>query len=30
VANPVSNSIYRQIGYRPVEDHVDIRFDPRA
>ena len=27
VANPVSNSIYRQIGYRPVEDYVDIRFD---
>jgi predicted GNAT family acetyltransferase len=27
VANPVSNSIYRQIGYRPVEDHVDIRFE---
>ena len=25
-ANPVSNSIYRQAGYRPVGDHVEIRF----
>jgi predicted GNAT family acetyltransferase len=26
VANPVSNSIYRQIGYRPVDEHTDIHF----
>lgn len=25
-ANPVSNSIYRQIGYVPREQHADIRF----
>jgi len=26
-ANPVSNSIYRQAGYAPVGDHVEIRFE---
>lgn len=26
LANPVSNSIYRKIGYRPVRDVVDIEF----
>ena len=25
VANPTSNSIYRQIGYRPVEEHLQMR-----
>lgn len=25
-ANPVSNSIYRQIGYVPTGEHVDIAF----
>ena len=27
VANPTSNSIYRQIGYRPVEEHLQIRLE---
>jgi predicted GNAT family acetyltransferase len=26
-ANPVSNSIYRQVGYRPIEEHAVLRFD---
>ena len=26
-ANPVSNSIYRQAGYAPVGEHVEIRFE---
>jgi ribosomal protein S18 acetylase RimI-like enzyme len=26
VANPVSNSLYQRLGYRPVEDRVVIRF----
>jgi len=25
-ANPVSNSIYRQVGYRPIEEHAVLRF----
>ncbi|MBV9099645.1 MAG: GNAT family N-acetyltransferase [Candidatus Dormibacteraeota bacterium] len=28
VANPVSNAIYRQIGYRPVEEHAEYSFEP--
>jgi predicted GNAT family acetyltransferase len=27
LANPVSNSIYRRLGYRPVEDRVVFRFE---
>jgi ribosomal protein S18 acetylase RimI-like enzyme len=27
--NPTSNSIYQQIGYRPVADVIDIHFDER-
>jgi predicted GNAT family acetyltransferase len=27
LANPTSNAIYQQIGYRPVSDHSIIRFD---
>jgi predicted GNAT family acetyltransferase len=26
LANPVSNSIYQQIGYIPVADALDVRF----
>jgi len=26
LANPVSNSIYKHIGYRPVEDRVVLAF----
>lgn len=29
LANPTSNSIYRKIGYEPVEDRVILDFDPR-
>jgi GNAT superfamily N-acetyltransferase len=29
LANPVSNSIYQRIGYRPVEDRVVLTFTPR-
>ncbi|MEU8133275.1 GNAT family N-acetyltransferase [Streptodolium elevatio] len=29
LANPTSNSIYRKIGYEPVEDRVILAFDPR-
>ncbi|MGW0659232.1 GNAT family N-acetyltransferase [Streptodolium elevatio] len=29
LANPTSNSIYRKIGYEPVEDRVILTFDPR-
>jgi predicted GNAT family acetyltransferase len=28
LANPVSNSIYPKIGYRPVHDAVNVAFDP--
>lgn len=28
VANPTSNSIYQKVGYRPVCDMLDVRFDP--
>jgi RimJ/RimL family protein N-acetyltransferase len=28
LANPVSNSIYQRIGYRPLEDRVVLEFDP--
>ncbi|MGP3968912.1 GNAT family N-acetyltransferase [Streptomyces sp. 6N223] len=27
VANPTSNAIYQRIGYRPVHDRVELRFD---
>jgi hypothetical protein len=27
LANPTSNSIYQKIGYRPVADSSQIRFD---
>jgi predicted GNAT family acetyltransferase len=30
LANPTSNSIYRRIGYLPVCDSADYRFDPPA
>ncbi|HYL70795.1 MAG TPA: GNAT family N-acetyltransferase [Candidatus Dormibacteraeota bacterium] len=30
IANPVSNEIYRQIGYRPVEEHADFAFGDGA
>jgi predicted GNAT family acetyltransferase len=26
LANPTTNAIYQQIGYRPVEDRVILRF----
>ncbi|MFD0529710.1 GNAT family N-acetyltransferase [Kitasatospora arboriphila] len=26
LANPVSNSIYQKLGYRPVADHVTFDF----
>ena len=29
LANPVSNSIYQRIGYRPVEDRVSLEFSAR-
>lgn len=29
LANPVSNSIYQRIGYRPVEDRVMVLCTPR-
>jgi predicted GNAT family acetyltransferase len=29
-ANPVSNSIYRQVGYQPRSEHVEIDFAKRA
>ncbi|WTW95827.1 GNAT family N-acetyltransferase [Streptomycetaceae bacterium NBC_01309] len=29
LANPTSNSIYRKIGYEPVEDRVILTFEPR-
>jgi len=29
-ANPTSNSIYKQVGYRPVEEHLHINFDSRS
>lgn len=29
LANPTSNSIYQQIGYRPVEDRVVLAFSVR-
>jgi len=28
VANPISNSIYAKIGYRPIRDDVEIDFEP--
>jgi predicted GNAT family acetyltransferase len=28
LANPVSNSIYQRIGYRPVEDRVMLSLTP--
>lgn len=28
VANPVSNNIYRQIGYRPIQEHAEYSFRP--
>jgi predicted GNAT family acetyltransferase len=28
LANPVSNSIYRKIGYKPVCDSLEIKFEP--
>ncbi|MFG2888826.1 GNAT family N-acetyltransferase [Streptomyces sp. NPDC048248] len=28
LANATSNALYRRIGYRPVEDHVDLEFLP--
>jgi uncharacterized protein len=28
LANPISNGIYRKIGYLPICDSLDIRFDP--
>jgi len=28
LANPVSNSIYQRIGYRPVEDRAVLLFSP--
>lgn len=28
LANPTSNAIHQQIGYRPVRDQSVIRFDP--
>lgn len=28
LANPVSNSIYQQIGYRPVSDRLLVKFEP--
>jgi GNAT superfamily N-acetyltransferase len=30
LANPVSNSIYQRIGYRPVEDRVLLSFSPAS
>jgi GNAT superfamily N-acetyltransferase len=30
LANPVANSIYQRIGYRPVEDRVVLSFSPAA
>ena len=30
LANPVSNSIYPKIGYRPVHDAVDLAFARRT
>src|SRR5690606_3932191 len=30
LSNPTSNAIYRRIGYEPVCDAIDIRFEPPA
>ncbi|MER5739376.1 GNAT family N-acetyltransferase [Streptomyces sp. NPDC002262] len=29
LANPTSNALYRRLGYRPVADHLGVRFTPR-
>ncbi|MFE5793047.1 GNAT family N-acetyltransferase [Streptomyces sp. NPDC056503] len=29
LANPTSNALYQRLGYRPVSDHLGVRFTPR-
>ncbi|MFD4376421.1 GNAT family N-acetyltransferase [Streptomyces sp. NPDC058486] len=29
LANPTSNALYQRLGYRPVADHLGVRFTPR-
>ncbi|MGP3951587.1 GNAT family N-acetyltransferase [Streptomyces sp. 7N604] len=30
LANPTSNALYQRIGYRPVEDHLQLFFEPAS
>jgi predicted GNAT family acetyltransferase len=30
VANATSNTLYRRLGFEPVEDRVELRFEPRS
>lgn len=30
LSNPISNSIYQKVGYRPICDYMQARFDPAA
>ncbi|MEA2156150.1 MAG: hypothetical protein QOE11_2290, partial [Solirubrobacteraceae bacterium] len=30
VGNPTSNTLYRRLGFEPVEDRIELRFRPRC